>query len=93
MFSYKGLGQKLNEQNIMRSDLTKLLGLSSRTVAKIAKGEKLSRGVMEKLTAFFWVYSGRNVQGNFRQPYSANAKGIKKRRKFPEGFITSCRCV
>lgn len=53
MFSYKGLEQKLNERNIGRSDLTKLLGLSSRTVAKIGKGEKLSRMVMEKLTDFF----------------------------------------
>ena len=53
MFSYKGLEQKLNERNIGRSDLTKLLGLSSRTVAKIGKGEKLSRGVMEKLADFF----------------------------------------
>ncbi len=53
MFSYKGLEQKLSERAIGRSDLTKLLGLSSRTVAKIGKGEKLSRGVMEKLAAFF----------------------------------------
>ena len=53
MISYKGLEQKLNERNIGRSDLTKLLGLSSRTVAKVGKGEKLSRGVMEKLADFF----------------------------------------
>ena len=53
MFSYKGLEQKLKERGIGRSDLTKLLGLSSRTVAKVGKGEKLSRGVMEKLAAFF----------------------------------------
>jgi len=53
MISYKGLEQKLNERNIGRSDLTKLLGLSSRTVAKIGKGEKLSRMVMEKLADFF----------------------------------------
>ena len=53
MISYKGLEQKLNERNIGRSDLTTLLGLSSRTVAKIGKGESLSRGVMEKLGAFF----------------------------------------
>ncbi len=53
MFSYKGLEQKLSERNIGRSDLTKLLGISSRTVAKIGKGGKISRGVMEKLAAFF----------------------------------------
>ncbi len=53
MFSYKGLEQKLSERNTGRSELTKLLGLSSRTIAKIGKGEKLSRGVMEKLAGFF----------------------------------------
>ena len=53
MLLYNGLEQKLSEQNIGRSELTKLLGISSRTVAKIGKGEKLSRGVMEKLAAFF----------------------------------------
>ena len=53
MISYKGLEQKLKERGIGRSDLTKLLGLSSRTVAKVGKGEKLSRRVMEKLADFF----------------------------------------
>ncbi|MBQ9545320.1 MAG: Fic family protein [Clostridia bacterium] len=53
MFSYKGLEQKLKERNVGRSELTKLLGLSSRTVAKIGRGEKLSRAVMEKLAGFF----------------------------------------
>ena len=58
MFSYQGLEQKLKERNIGRSKLTKLLGLSSRTIAKIGKGEKLSRGVMEKLGAFFGCKPG-----------------------------------
>ena len=53
MFSYKGLESKLAERGIGRSDLTKLLGISSRTIAKIGRGEKLSRAVMDKLAAFF----------------------------------------
>ena len=53
MFTYSGLELKLKENNIGRSDLTKILGLSSRTVAKIGKGEKLSKKVMEKLSAYF----------------------------------------
>lgn len=53
MFSYKGLESRLAERGIGRSELTKMLGISSRTVAKIAKGEKLSRAVMEKLAKFF----------------------------------------
>ncbi len=53
MISYKGLEAKLNERGITRSDLTKELGISSRTIAKIGRGEKLSRVVMEKLCGYF----------------------------------------
>ena len=53
MISYKGLEAKLNERGITRSDLTKELGISSRTIAKIGRGEKLSRVVMEKLCRYF----------------------------------------
>lgn len=53
MISYKGLEAKLNEHGITRSALTKLLGISSRTIAKIGRGEKLSRVVMEKLCGYF----------------------------------------
>ena len=53
MISYKGLEAKLNERSITRSDLTKELGISSRTIAKIGRGEKLSRIVMEKLCEYF----------------------------------------
>ena len=53
MISYKGLEAKLNEHGITRSDLTKELGISSRTIAKIGRGEKLSRVVMEKLCGYF----------------------------------------
>ena len=53
MISYKGLEAKLNERGITRSDLTKELGISSRTIAKIGRGEKLSRVVMDKLCGYF----------------------------------------
>ena len=53
MISYYGLEKRLQEKKITRSDLTTLLGISSRTIAKIAKGEKLSRIVIEKLCGYF----------------------------------------
>lgn len=53
MISYKGLENRLKERGITRSDLTTLLGISSRTIAKIGRGEKLSRLVMEKLCRYF----------------------------------------
>ena len=53
MISYEGLERKLSERGIRRSDLVKRLGISSRTIAKIGRGEKLSRIVTEKLCGFF----------------------------------------
>ncbi len=53
MISYKGLEDQLIDRGIKRSDLTKQLGISSRTIAKIRRGEKLSRIVMEKLCGYF----------------------------------------
>ena len=53
MISYKGLEAKLDERGITRSDLTKELGISSRTIAKIGRGERLSRVVMDKLCGYF----------------------------------------
>ncbi len=53
MLSYKGLEEKLRGRGIGRSELTKLLGISSRTIAKIGRGERLSRAVMAKLCLYF----------------------------------------
>ncbi len=58
MISYKGLEARLNERGMTRSDLTKELGISSRTIAKIGRGEKLSRIVMEKLCGYFSCEAG-----------------------------------
>mgnify|MGYP002625238318 CR=1 FL=1 len=49
MLSYARLEELLKEKNLSKSELSEQLGLSSRTVAKIAKGEKLSRKSLEKL--------------------------------------------
>ena len=53
MISYEGLEKKLKEKGLNKSDLTKNPGLSSRTVAKLAKGEKLSRLTLQKIADFF----------------------------------------
>lgn len=52
MVSYEGLEKALKEKGIGKSGLSEKLGLSSRTVAKIAKGEKLSRQSIQKIAAF-----------------------------------------
>ena len=53
MLSYQGFQDRLKEKGIHKSDLSAILGISSRTIAKIGKGEKLSRIVMEKLCTYF----------------------------------------
>ncbi len=55
MYSYEGLLRQLAKTGHKKTDLTTELGLSSRTVAKIAKGEKLSVRVMEKAAAYLAV--------------------------------------
>lgn len=53
MISYSGLLQKLNEKSLTKTALAKELGISSRTVAKIGRGEKIAHHVLEKMAVFF----------------------------------------
>lgn len=51
MFSYDGLNEQLRKAGITKTDLTKN-GISSRTIAKIAKGEKLSQRTLQKIADY-----------------------------------------
>ncbi len=53
MYDYRGLLTKLKEHGLKKTDLVSLLGLSSRTVAKIGRGEKLSPATLAKLCERF----------------------------------------
>ena len=53
MISYSGLLQKLNEKGLTKTKLAKELSISSRTVAKIGRGEKIANHVLEKMAVFF----------------------------------------
>ena len=52
MYEYNKLQNKLNEKGINKSDLTRLLGLSSRTIAKISKGKKLSNNTIIRISDY-----------------------------------------
>lgn len=52
MISYDGLIQKLNDKGLTRTALTEKLGISSRTIAKIGRGEKIAGRVLSKIAAF-----------------------------------------
>lgn len=53
MYAYDGLNRKLEESGIGKTRLSKELRISSRTIAKIAHGEKLSSRVLQKIAAYF----------------------------------------
>ena len=53
MIDYTALLSKLMEKGLTKSSLTTELGVSSRTVAKISKGEKIADHVLKKIAAYF----------------------------------------
>ena len=58
MVSYDGLYEQLQKKGITKTDLTSEIGISSRTIAKIAKGEKLSRRTMQKIADYLGCEAG-----------------------------------
>ena len=55
MISYEGLEKALNDKGIGKTALSSQLGLSTRTVAKIGKGEKLSKRSLQKIADWLGV--------------------------------------
>jgi len=55
MISYFGLEALLKEKGIGKTELSLEIGLSTRTVAKIAKGEKLSNSTLQKIADYLNV--------------------------------------
>ena len=52
MTSYDRLLRMLEEKGLTKTDLTEKLGISSRTVAKISRGEKIAGHVLKKIADF-----------------------------------------
>ena len=52
MITYEGLNAKLAERGITKTALSEELGISSRTIAKIAKGKKLGDTTLRKIASF-----------------------------------------
>ena len=52
MISYEGLNHILSVKKTTKSEMAAALGISSRTIAKIGKGEKLSRLTLQKIADY-----------------------------------------
>lgn len=55
MISYAGLGKALKDKGIGKTELSTQLGLSTRTVAKIGKGERLSARSVQKIADWLGI--------------------------------------
>ena len=55
MISYEGLEKALKDKGIGKTELSARLGLSTRTVAKIGKGERLSNRSIQKIADWLGV--------------------------------------
>ena len=52
MISYEGFYNQLQKKGVTKTALAAELGISSRTIAKIAKGEKLSQATLQKIASY-----------------------------------------
>ena len=66
MIRYNGLYSKLAEKGITKTDLSKELGISSKTIAKIARGEKLSKATLQKIAGFLPPFTGYSDKLTFK---------------------------
>ncbi len=77
MYSYKKLDNRLKELNLTKSDLTTKVGVSSRTIAKMSKGEKIRDDVLLKIAKFL----NCSVNDLFRYEFDNRILRILKEEK------------
>ena len=80
MTSYDGLLRKLEEKGLTKTELTEKLGISSRTVAKISRGEKIAGHVLKKIADFLGCTAEelcRSVSDNALLQTLRDEKGIR----------------
>lgn len=52
MVSYDGLNKILKDKGLTKTSLTEKIGISSRTIAKIGRGEKIAKKTMQKIADY-----------------------------------------
>ncbi len=80
MYSYSELEKILSSKKITKSTLSTALGISSKTIAKISKGEKISNRVLEKIANYLSCDISkfcRKVSDNFITQMLTDEKNAK----------------
>jgi DNA-binding Xre family transcriptional regulator len=80
-FSYKPLFRLLLEKDMKKTDLHREVGLSSATLAKLAKGEPLSGESIEKLCIYFHCQISDLVEFIFPEPPPEDIKTRRRSRR------------
>lgn len=84
MYSYDKLKDKLNKKNIYMSDLTNILNISSRTIARLNKGEKIRSDVLNKIAKYlkcntedlYEIKSNNKILQTLREEKDAKISGM-----------------
>ena len=105
LYSYEGLEQKLTEKGLTRTDLTRDPGISSRTIAKFAKGERVSPIVLQKIAGtlgcapedLYRIISANPVLQRLREEKDAGIRGglyheLQVRMTYNSNHL-ECRCA
>lgn len=90
MISYSSLLQKLNEKGLTKTALTTELGISSRTVAKIGRGEKIAGHALDRIATFLGCAAGdlcQTISDNQILQTLREEKSIR----MPGACIMNCR--
>lgn len=92
MYSYDGLKKELARREMTMTALGKAAGISSRTLAKISKGQKISSAVLRKMSIVLSCPVETLCREVSDNPVSVHS-GKKESIIFPMAFIMNFRCV
>lgn len=92
IISYKNLLLRLENKGLTKTDLTSLLGISSRTIAKISRAEKIADHVLIKI-ADFLDCSPQDLYKMISENAYCNPYVMKKNYIYQVGFMMNFRFV
>lgn len=91
-YSYDGLEWFLSAKGMTKTSLAAELGISSKTMAKMSRGEKIADHVLKRIADYF---SCSVTELCAEKPTICFCKlcGTKRMRRSTAACITSCKCA